>query len=122
MSESISSPHNTNYVVFFFLHDQAQAFDLSAMLGSGGHDIDSCGVDAAMAQNIRQLRNILLDPIKSPGKELAQVMGENLGRIHICSMTQPFHLRPNVTAIHRLSALCNEYGSAADSSSSGIIQ
>ena len=77
--KNIASPHNSNYVDF--LYDQPKAFDFSAVLGSGGHDIDSGGVDAAVSQNIRQLRNVLLDAIKGSGKELAQIVGKNLGRI-----------------------------------------
>ena len=63
ISGSISSPHNTNYVVFFFLHNQAQAFDLSAMLGACSHDIDSCGVDAAMYRLCRQKQTVILSQV-----------------------------------------------------------
>ena len=36
--------------------------------GAGGHNIDSGGIDAAVPQNIRQLRNILLNAVESTGK------------------------------------------------------
>lgn len=68
MYYNIASPHNSNYVVFFFLHHQAQPLDLSAVFGAGGHNIDSGGIDAAVPQNIRQLRNILFDTVESAGK------------------------------------------------------
>ena len=41
-------PHNADYVVFLFLYNKSQALDLPAMLNTGGHNIDSCGVNAVM--------------------------------------------------------------------------
>lgn len=51
------------------------------MLCSGGHNIDPGGINAAVSQDIRQLRNILLDAVKGPYKELPQIMGKDLGGI-----------------------------------------
>ena len=48
------------------------------MFIAGGDNINSCGVDAAVAENIRQLGNILLDTVKGPGKELPQIVGKYL--------------------------------------------
>ena len=73
--------HNSHYVVFLFLHHKSQSLDLSAVFGAGGHNIDPCGINAAVSQNIRQLCNVLLDAIKGSGKELAQIVGKNLGRV-----------------------------------------
>ena len=41
------------------------------MLGSSGDDINSGGVNAAVAQDIRQLSDILLNAVKRPGEQLA---------------------------------------------------
>ena len=60
------------------LGHQTQAFNLAAVLDACGHDIDASGVDAAVAENIRQLGNILLDTVKGPGKELPQIVGKYL--------------------------------------------
>ena len=49
------------------------------MFDAGGHDIDSCSIDAAVAQDVCQLGNVLFDAVESAGKELAQVVGENFG-------------------------------------------
>ena len=51
ISENIASPHNSNYVVF--LYHQSQPLDLPAVLGAGGHNVDSGGINAAVSQNIR---------------------------------------------------------------------
>ena len=68
------------------LYNQPQPLDLAAMLGAGGHNIDPGGINATVPQNIRQLRNVLLDPIKCPCKELAKVVGKDFGRIDTRSM------------------------------------
>lgn len=89
---NITAQHNSNYVVFPFLYYQTQPLDLSAVLGAGGHNIYSGGINAAVSQNVRQFRNIFLDAIKGSGKELAQVMGKDLGGIYLGRMAQPLHL------------------------------
>lgn len=65
MDLNAHKPHNLDYVVF--LYDQAKALDFSAVFGAGCHDIDAGGVDAAVAQNIRQLRNVFFNAVKCPG-------------------------------------------------------
>lgn len=61
--------HNVNYVTFSFcLLQEAQALDLAAVFPAGGHKIDPGSIDGAMPQNIRQLGNILLQRIESPGE------------------------------------------------------
>ena len=62
----------------FCLDHQTQSFYFSAVFRASGHDIDAGGVNAAVAENIRQLGNILLDTVKGPGKELPQIVGKYL--------------------------------------------
>ena len=101
-------------MVFLFLHHKTQPFDLSAMFGAGGHNIDPGGINAAVTQDIRQLCNILLDPIKSSGKEFPQIVGKDLGRVHLGRMTQPLHLGPYVAAIQWFAGLGDENYTASD--------
>ena len=54
------------------LKDQSQALYFPAVLHTGGHDIDSGGVDAAVAQNVRQLGNVLFKTVEGAGEQLAQ--------------------------------------------------
>ena len=82
ISENIASPHNSNYVVF--LYHQSQPLDLPAVLGAGGHNVDSGGINAAVSQNIRQLCNVLLNAVKGSCKEFPQIVGKDLGRIDPC--------------------------------------
>ena len=77
------------------LHHQPQLFDFSAVLSAGCHDINSGGVDAAVAENICQLRNILFHTVEGSGKQLPQIVREYLAGIYPGSFAQTFHLRPN---------------------------
>ena len=49
-----------------------ELFQLTAVLLSGGHDIDTGGIDAAVAQNICQLGNVLFDAIECAGKQAVE--------------------------------------------------
>ena len=79
-----SALHNEYYAVFFYafislpLYDQPQPFQLPPVLQARGHNIDSCGIDAAVAQHVRQLRDVLFYGIKRSREQLAQVMGKYL--------------------------------------------
>ena len=73
------------------------------MFQAGGHDIDSGGVDAAVAQNVRQLGNVLFQTIEGSGEQLAQIVGEHLAGLHPGFFTKSFHLCPNIASIQRLS-------------------
>ena len=116
----IASPHNSNYVVF--LYHQPQPLDLSAVLGAGGYNIDPGGINAAVPQDIRQLCNILLNAIEGPGKELAEVMGKDLGGIDTRCLTQPFHLRPDIASVQRLAGSRHEDNATLNTAPFGIIQ
>ena len=70
-------------IMWRFLYDKPQPLDFAAVFGAGGHDIDSCGVDAAVPQNVGKLGNVLFDAIESAGKEFAQIVGENLRRRYV---------------------------------------
>lgn len=65
-----------------FLYNQPKSLDDSAMLPAGGHNINTGCVDAAMAQNICQLRYILFDTIESSSKQFTQIVGEYLAGIY----------------------------------------
>ena len=104
------------------LYNQPQPFDLSAVFGAGGHNIDPGGINAAVSQDIRQLRNVLLDPVKSPGKELAEVMGKYLGWIDTRCLTQPLHLCPDIASVQRLAGSRHEDNATLDTAPFGIIQ
>ena len=68
------------------------------MLESCGGDINPCGVDTGMPENIGQLGDILFDAVKGSGEQMAQVMGEDLLRRDLCLLAKCFHLPPDIMA------------------------
>lgn len=112
-----------NYVgIFYSLHDQPQPLDFSAVLGAGGHNINAGRVNAAMAQDVCQLRNILFNAIESSGKEFPQIVREHLAGIDSSLLTQRFHLRPDTTAIQRFSVSGEKDHTGADFFFFGVVQ
>ena len=68
--------------IMYCLQDKSQSFYFPAVFQSGGHDIDSGGVDAAVTQNVRQLGNVLFKTIEGTGEQLAQIVGEDFQAVH----------------------------------------
>ena len=73
------------------------------MFCAGGHNLNPCGIDAAMAQNVRQLGNIFFNAVKGAGKEFAQIMGKYFAGFYSGDLAEPFHLCPDIAAVDRLS-------------------
>lgn len=42
------------------------------------HDVNTCCIDVAMAKDIGQFRNVLLDAVKGAGEQLAQIVWKYL--------------------------------------------
>ena len=79
-----------------FLYHQMHIFHTLTMFGACGNDIDSCGIDAAVAKNIGKLGNILLDAVEHPCKQVTEIVREHIIRIDICILTQIFHIPPYI--------------------------
>ena len=84
------------------------------MLRTGGHDIDSRGIDAAVAQNIRQLGDVLFDTVECPGKQLAQIMGKNFGCRYSGLSAKLLHLPPDAAPVQWLAILSTENHAAGE--------
>ena len=109
-------------MVFYFLHHQMHFFQLPAMFVSRGDDIDAGGVDAAVAQEVRQLCDVLLNGVERAGKKLVQIMGKHLPRFYPRSLTKPLHLRPDVAAVQRSAAFGAEDKPADNARPLGVAQ
>ena len=64
------------------------------MFGARFHDINSRRLDAGVAKQVRQLRDIFFEIVKRPGKQVAQVVGEHLLPRHIGAAAQGFEQLP----------------------------
>ena len=78
------------------------------MLRAGGDDIDACGIDAAVTENVCKLGNVSLDAVKHTGEQMPQVVRKDLTGINISLRTERFHLPPDVCAADRFAGPCYE--------------
>ena len=108
--------------LFYSLYHQPQLLNLFAMFRAGRHDINTGCINAAMPQNIRQLRNILFNSIECTGKELAKIVREHLAGIDPGFLAQGFHLRPDTASIQRFSVSGEKDHAGADFLFFGILQ
>ena len=60
--------------------------------------------DARMAQNIRELDDVLVRAVKRRREQVAEVVREDLPCIHTRAGSQLFHFRPNLISRHGLAA------------------
>ena len=79
------------------------------MFATGGLDIYSRGIQAAVAEDVCKLGQILCHRVEGPRKQVAQVVRKNLPRVDLCSLTKRLHLPPDVAAAKRLSGFCHKY-------------
>ena len=93
----------------YFLYYQPHIFHVLTVFIASGDNINSCRVDAAVAENICELCNILFDTIESACEQVAQIVWKNLLRIYSCLLTQAFHFPPNVSTAHWLAGTGYEY-------------
>ena len=68
------------------------------MFDAGGHNVDSCGVNTAVAKNVRQFGDVFFNAVEGSGKELAQVVGKTLDSLtpavlHSCFICRQMLLR-----------------------------
>lgn len=101
--------------------NQSHAVKLPGVDAPAFGGIDAGGVDAGMAQNVRQPVQVLFHGVISVGKEMSQVVGEHFTRLHPGAHAQPFHVPPDVAPVHRLARACHEYRSGGDFFCLGIF-
>ena len=101
---------------------QLQPFQLTPVFLSCGHQVDAGGFNAGMAQDVRQLCNVLVDPVINRGKQMPEIMGKYLGGLHIGFLTEPLHLRPDLASPHGLSASGEKNLAGGDFLFPGVLQ
>ena len=88
---------------------QPKPFHLAGMGFPGGNQINTCGLNTAVPQYIRQFYNVPAYLLKGSGKQMAQIMRENFRRTHFRFFTELFHLSPDLSSAHTLSAFRDKY-------------
>lgn len=91
-----------------FLYHETHRLHALAVFRAGGNDIDAGGVDAAVTEDVGELGDILLQAVEHAGKQMPQVMREDLAGIDVGLRAEGFHLSPDVRPADRLSCACDE--------------
>ena len=82
--------------------DKSQSGNLLGVDGSALHSVNAGGVDAGMAQNVRQPGQVFFQRVIRPSKQVPEVVWKDFPRLHVCALTQLFHIPPDVGAIQWL--------------------
>ena len=119
--------HNANYVLsgsaaLFYLHYQPHVFHFSAVLRAGGDDIDARGIDAAVAEDIRKLCDVLFQSVKRPREQVAQIVRKYFVGIDVGVLAHGFHLTPDIRAADGLARPRNKNRSCCDLPIFGVAQ
>ena len=74
------------------------------MLCRTGDEVDARRFDARVAENVRKLDDVLVGAVKRRRKQVAQVVREDLLRVHARAFAEFFHLRPDLITGHCIAA------------------
>ena len=91
------------------LYYQPHIFYTLTVFVTGSDNINSCGVDTTVTENICELSNVLFDAVKCSCEKVTQIMGKHLLRIYPCLLAKAFHFTPNVGSAHRLTIASYKY-------------
>ena len=105
-----------------YLQQQMHALEQPPVLLAGRHEIDAGRVDAAVAQDIGELRDVLFQFIKRPGKELSQIVRKHLVRAYLCHRAQAFHSGPDVAAVQGPAAARAKQDAACNAAAARVAQ
>ena len=95
------------------LQDEAELPKLPPLFFSAAGGVNSGGVDAAVAEDIREAHNVLETLIVRPGEEVAQIVGKDLLFEYPCRLRQPLQHLPDIGAVKRPSRPGDEYTALA---------
>ena len=87
---------------------QSQLIQLPDVLFSRGHEVNTSGFDAAVAQYVCQPHHVVAGAIEGAGEQAAEVMWEHLTPFHARRRAQPFHFGPDLLPVHSHTALGDE--------------
>ena len=74
------------------------------MLVSCGDDINPRGVDTAVTENVRELCDVLLQPVKGAGEQVAQIVRKHLVGVDVRVFAERLHLPPDIRSADRSTA------------------
>lgn len=80
---------------------QPQPLHLGRVGAAAFRRVNSRGVDAGMAQDVRESAQILLRGIKCSCEQMPQIVGEDLLLGHPGAVAQGLHIPPNIASVQR---------------------
>ena len=86
------------------------------------NQVDAGRFDVGMAQHIRQAHHVPADSVKGSGEQMAQIVGEHFGRLHIRLPTQRLHFSPDLLSGKTASISGDENLTGRDSIFPRILQ
>ena len=75
--------------------DQPQLIQLPKVLFPRGHEVNPCGLNAAVPQHIGQSDHVVAGAIEGPGEQAAEVVGEHLAPLHARRFAEGLHAGPD---------------------------
>lgn len=72
------------------------------MFVAGSDNINSRGVDTAMAENICELSKVFFYAVEGSCEYVAQIMWKHLLRIYTRLNTKIFHFTPDISSAHAI--------------------
>lgn len=103
------------------LYYQPHIFHLAFMFSTGSNNVDPCGVDTAVTENVGELGYILFNTVKCTGEKMAKIVREYLIRRYPCLLAQRFHLTPDITSTHRFTGFSDKDTACNDALSLDVI-
>ena len=79
-----------------------------AVFGAGRDDIDSRRIDIAVPKDVGELGDVFFQTVEDSGKQMPQIVWEDLARIDVGLLTERLHFPPDVRPADRLASACNE--------------
>ena len=79
------------------------------------HRVNPGRTDTGMPQQIHQPHHVFLDAVKNSCKQVAEIMGKYLRRIHPGLSSKLLHPLIDIASVHQLPVPCDENASASDS-------
>lgn len=91
-----------------FSYHQPHILHPPATFFAGRYDVYSCGVDAAVTEDIGKLGDIFFNSVKRAGEQVAEVMRKHFAEIDVRIPAKLFHFSPNIFTAHWVAVTGNK--------------
>ena len=107
--------------MFLLSDDELEFLQLFFMLRAGRDQVNAGGREAGMPQDVRQLDHVPGQAVKRPGKQVAEVVGEDLPRVDAGHAGKGLHLGPDLPPGQRVPPPGAENRAGRDAVAAGVV-